>query len=380
MSLQLNGTDGVTFNDGSEQWAAASPIGTKNLIINGNMQIAQRGTSVSGLSSGYGYKTVDRFMFDTDGTVGTWTMSQDTDVPTGQGFANSVKYTCTAGATISSNASLRLNHYIEAQNLQHLKYGTANAESVTLSFWVKSNKTGTFAIWLYAPDNGRAISKLVTISSADTWEKKTLTYVGDTSGTINNDNGTGILVVFHLTVGTNFTSGTLATSWETLTTANLAVGQTINLSDTTSNYMNITGIQLEVGDTATPFEVMPYDMNLARCQRYYFKDGYGLNGASAMATGPIGLWYTSSDVYAPYYFPVEMRSAPTVSSPTVTSGYRWHRNATFSDVNNFGTTFNSVNRRSMYLRNTQVSGGTAGQAGWGTFNLSGTYVQLDAEL
>ena len=380
MSLQLNGTDGVTFNDGSEQWAAASPIGTKNLIINGDMRIAQRGTSVSGITSS-GYYTVDRFYFPL-GTAGTWTQTQDTDVPTGQGFSTSLKMQCTtANASLSANSFMQFEQKIEGQNLQHLKYGTSNAEKVTASFWVKSNKTGTYVARLYTPSPSRAVHITFTIDSADTWEKKTLTFNGDISNSLVNSNAEGFRFTIWLVAGTNYSSGTQdGDSWVSYTTANSAAALTVNLADSTSNYINITGVQLEVGDTATPFEHRPYDMELLRCQRYFFRDGYGLNGASAGVTGPIGLWYTSSDLYAPYYFPVEMRAAPTVSSPAVTGGYRWHKGASYSDVNNFGTSFTSINRKSMYTRNGQVSGGTAGQAAWAIFRLAGTYVELNAEL
>jgi len=319
-----NGTSAIAIDSSgvatfSKTLVPSSSMMYRNLIINGDMRIAQRGTSVSGLSSGSGYQTVDRFQFDTDGTIGTWTMSQDTDVPTGQGFSNSVKYTCTASATISSNAQLRMNHYIEAQNLQHLKYGTANAESITLSFWVKSNKTGTFAIWTYALDGTRVISNLVTISSADTWEKKTITIAGDTSGTINNDNGAGLLIVFQFVAGTNLTSGTLASSWESLVAANLAAGQTINLADSTSNYINITGVQLEVGDAATPFEHRPFDAELARCKRYYEKS-YPIGtfaGSTVVAgrrqMGGSNAGATTSFLSGPAItFEVEKRTTPTI--------------------------------------------------------------------
>ena len=263
MSLQLNGTDGVTFNDGSEQWAAASPIGTKNLIINGNMQIAQRGTSATGLT-GAGYHTVDRFL-NNIAAAGTWTSTQDTDVPSGQGFANSHKLTCTATASAVVLATM---YMMEGQMLQHLKKGTANAESLTLSFWVKSNKTGTYINELYDNDNTRQISKSYTINSADTWEKKTLTFAGDTIGTLDNDNTRSIDLYFWFGANSTYAGGTLNTSWASAVNANRAAG-VVNLADTIGNYINITGVQLEIGDTATPFEVMPYDMQLARCQRYY---------------------------------------------------------------------------------------------------------------
>ena len=241
----------------------------KNLIINGNMQIAQRAQSVTGITSSSGtYSTMDRFQ-DIVRTVGTWTQTQDTDVPTGQGFATSLKMDCTtANGSLSADSWLRWQTQLEGFNCQPLKFGTANAESITLSFWVKSNKTGTYCIELYQTDSGRAISKSYTIDSANTYEKKELTFVGDTAGNISNDNGSGFIVSYWFAAGANYQSGTLQTSWGAITTANRAVGQ-VNLADSTSNYINITGIQLETGTTATPFENLQYGQQLLLCQRYY---------------------------------------------------------------------------------------------------------------
>ena len=205
----------------------------RNIIINGDMSIAQRGTSATGITSS-GYRTVDRFNTPIS-SAGTWTISQSTDVPTGQGFANSFKMDCTtADASLSAADAVRFQQLFEGQNLQYLKKGTSNAESLTLSFWVKSNKTGTYAIYLYDQDNARSISKTYTISSANTWEKKTITFAGDTTGTLDNDNALSLQLNFVLGAGTNWTSGTLNTSWNSWTQANSAVGQ-VNLADSTSN-------------------------------------------------------------------------------------------------------------------------------------------------
>ena len=304
MSLQLNGTDGVTFNDGSEQWAAASPIGTKNLIINGDMQIAQRGTSSTGHATG-GYFTVDRFGFYPSG-LGTWTNTQSTDVPSEQGFSNSYKLECTtADASPAAPDVLTIQQKIEAQNLQHLNYGTSSAKTTTLSFWVKSNKTGTYNFNLKKDDDNRRIVKQYTISSANTWEKKTITIEGDTSGVINNDNGVGLQLVFWLGAGSDYTTGSVPTGWSVAATTDYAPSQ-VNLADSTSNYINITGVQLEVGDTATPFEVMPYDMNLARCQRYFQIVPFS------------GTAHNSSELCVTGTFRVDMRDTPSINS-TVTN-------------------------------------------------------------
>jgi hypothetical protein len=240
----------------------------RNIIINGDMSIAQRGTSETGISSGLAYHTVDRFATELGG-LGTWTQTQSTDVPSGQGFSSSLKMDCTtADASPSVSDYAIIQQRVEGQNLQYLKHGTSNAESLTMSFWVKSNKTGTYIVELANRDRNTKISQAYTINSANTWEKKILTYEANTSNTFNNDNGTSLDCYFWLGAGTNFTSGTLNTSWSTPLTANRAVGQ-VNLADSTSNDFYITGVQLEAGTTASDFEFLPHDVNLERCQRYF---------------------------------------------------------------------------------------------------------------
>ena len=170
-------------------------VNFRNIIINGDMSIAQRGTSVASIT-GSSYNTLDRFQ-TVIVTAGTWTQSQNTDVPSGQGFAKSLKMDCTtANGSLSADSILVLRTKVEGQNLQYLKKGTANAESLTLSFWVKSNKTGTYIAGLFDNDNTRNISKSYTISSANTWEKKTITFAGDTTGTLDNGNAASFLIDF----------------------------------------------------------------------------------------------------------------------------------------------------------------------------------------
>ena len=245
-------------------------VNFRNIIINGGMDLAQRSTSVSSIT-GTGYNTVDRWRIAA-GTAGTWTQSQSTDVPTAQGFAKSLKMDCTtANASLSAGSVLVFQQLIEGQNIQYLKKGTSSAESTTLSFWVKSNKTGTYIVEIDDTDNTRAISKSYTISSADTWEKKTITFEGDTTGAFNNDNGASLELNFWLVAGTNFSSGTLQTTWTSKVDANRVVGQ-VNLADSTDNEWYITGVQLEVGSQASDFEFLPHDINLKRCLRYYYQD------------------------------------------------------------------------------------------------------------
>jgi len=286
----------------------------RNIMINGDMSIAQRSTSVSSIT-GSGYNTVDRIHLLLN-SLGTWTQSQSTTVPTGQGFATSLKMdNTTADASPSSGDYCIVRTKFEGQMLQYLKKGTSSAESTTLSFWVRSNKTGTYIAELYDADNTRNISKSYTISSADTWEKKTITYDGDTTGALDNNNALSLSINFWLGAGTDYTSGTLATSWASATNANRAVGQ-VNLADSTSNEWYVTGVQLEAGQTSSDFEFLPFDVNQKRCQRYYFKTG----GTSATAIGNGSknfmnvLVHAGTDARGQFFRPTMMRASPTFAA------------------------------------------------------------------
>jgi len=251
----------------------AGTINFKNLIINGDMSIAQRGTQTGVTTNTYG--SPDRWLTALT-TLGTWTISQDTDVPTGQGFANSLKLDCTtADASPAAGDRIFLTQRLEGQMLQSLKKGTSNAESTTVSFWVKSNVTGTYILELFDNDNTRQVSKTYTIDSASTWEKKTITFDGDTTGTLDDDNNASLYVQWWLGAGTNWTSGTASGSWATNTNANRASGLTANIGSDTANEWFITGVQLEADTSASDFEFLPYDVNLKRCRRYYFQPEFG---------------------------------------------------------------------------------------------------------
>lgn len=250
--------------------ASNQGVNFRNLIINGDMSIAQRGTSSTGIGASDGYFTVDRFQYTREGSPSArFTQSQSTVVPSGQGFASSIKMDCTtAQGSLSGGDGFNIQHKIEAQNLQLLKYGTSSAVTLTLSFWVRASKTGTNVVWIYQNDDGRSQAQAYTISSADTWEKKTLTFVPDTTGVIDNNNGEGFRISWWLGAGTNFTSGSLATTWQSHSSAITAVGQ-VNHADTSGNDFYLTGVQLEVGTSASDFEFLPYDVNLQRCLRYF---------------------------------------------------------------------------------------------------------------
>ena len=287
-------------------------LSNRNIIINGAMQVSQRGTSESGISVSQYANAPDRFKFETS-SAGTWTLSQSTTAP--DGFSNSYKFDCTtADGSLSAGDYLQLSHYIEGQNLQHLQKGSSSAKKLTLSFHVRSAKTGTYIVEFYDADNSRSNSQSYTISSANTWEKKTITIDGDTSGAFGNDNGGSLGIFFYLAAGSNFTSGTLNTSWGSRTLANVAVGQ-VNLADSTSNDWYITGVQLEIGTEATPFEHRSFGDELARCQRYYNRSyPYGTATGAADNNTPIHHMSRggSYNIIGQFFHPRDMRAAPTV--------------------------------------------------------------------
>ena len=359
-------------------YVALNTVGSKNIIINGDMSIAQRGTSATGLGNGdSGYHTVDRWRFNENGSpTYEFTMSQDTDVPTGQGFAKSLKLDCTtAQGSLASSEALRIWSVFEGQNLQYLKKGTANAESLTLSFWVKSNKTGTYIAELYDNDNSRQISKSYTIDSASTWEKKTLTFAGDTTGAFDNDNNASLYLMFWLAAGTDFTSGTLNTSWNSVTDANRAVGQ-VNLADSTSNDFWITGVQLEAGTTASDFEFLPYDVNLQRCERYYQVFNYASVTVICMGNSD-----SSTGASAGFDF-YRMRAAPTVTVPT--AGQTTNTASFLTSSGAYPTTTGIFIVGSIGINNCRISGGsyvglTSGGVSW-LYSNGNNSIKLDSEL
>ena len=243
--------------------------GRRNLIINGAMQVAQRGTSSTGVSGG-GYETVDRFRTAYNGTPDELrvTHAQVTDAP--DGFSNSFKLTVTTPeTTLAADERVRFHQRIEGFNLQQLAFGTSSASAITLSFYVKSSIAGTYGVDLKNNSATRQAAQSYTISSANTWEKKTLTFAGDTAGAFNNDNSNALNVSWVLAAGTNYTSGTLATAFEAATNANTAPSGQVNLIGTDNATWQLTGVQLEVGTNASDFEHESYAETLQKCQRYY---------------------------------------------------------------------------------------------------------------
>ena len=346
-------------------------LGRRNLIINGAMQVAQRGTSLSlthgGSTNGY---VADRFQFVITGTADSLdgTLAQVSDAP--DGYSNSLKWTTGTPETTAADEAIYVQQKIEAQNLQHLGYGSASASSLTVSFWVKSSQTGTFAMSLYEPDGSRNIGTTYTINAANTWEQKTISFAGDTSGTINNDNGIGLQPIWHIAAGSDFNSAD-NTSWGAYAGGRWAYGHVQNgVTETASATFQITGVQLEVGSVATPFEHRSYGEELALCQRYFHRASRGTI---------VGAYLNSNRIDATIHFPTTMRATPTMSASSGTN--YWYAYTGSLDYFNAwsGAGGASVNNGSMYVSSGEISG--PDNAGCQiAFTTDNSYFQADAEL
>jgi hypothetical protein len=311
MPVSISGTNGVTFPDNSLQAAAASPFGLKNRIINGDMVIDQRNAGASGTAIG-GY-TVDRWAYiaSTSSKL-TWQQNAGSVTPPA-GFTNYLGVTSSSAYSVPAGEVYVLQQPIEGFNIADLAWGTANAQTVTLSFWARSSLTGTFGGVLINNASNRSYPFTYTISSANTWEKETITIAGDTTGTWLTNNGCGILLRFSLGSGSTF-SGT-AGSWSANNFYS-ATGAT-SVVGTNGATFYITGVQLERNTTATPFEWIPYGLELALCQRY-FEKSFAVNtapvtnlgagtGESFLTCNPtVGNGYSTN-----IFFRVTKRTTPT---------------------------------------------------------------------
>jgi len=352
---------GNVYDDGA--------LSNRNLIINGAMQVAQRGTSFSAKNSSH--YIVDRFS-TTLNSYGIWDTEKSTDAP--EGFSSSLKMTCTTADTSPSSTDYcRISYIPEAQDLQQLAFGSSGAKTTTVSFWVKSNVVATYVFWMYQTDSPttRQINKPFTVDVADTWEYKTITIEGDASGNIANDTGSGMIIGWILSSGTGYTSGTRPSTWADHVAADRWVGLTADVGGAVSNYFQITGVQLEVGDTATPFEHRSYGDELARCQRYFYKFPVAARVGTAQRYGVAGSIVFSG------LFPVEMRATPTMASTGVPKAY----NAAFSadyDLNNISNSIGTDRANFSCAFGGQSSGHGIGEAT--VVNLSAATLTADAEL
>ena len=352
-----------------------SSLAAKNFIINGKFDVAQRGTSISGIEN----YTLDRWKIDRNNVDNcAATVIQSTDVPSGQGFMNALRIDITtAESALAADETLQFEHIIESQNLQSLCHGTSEAKPITLSFWVKSNVTGTYAVSIYHYDGNDMINAQYTISSANTWEYKTMTFVGntDSGAVIADDNTHGLKFNFILAAGSDYTGTTTAT-WQTYANAQFAGGQTANIMSSTDNDWAITGVQLEIGEKATEFEHEPFETSFLKASRYYHRITYD-NGSNRSFPA-----YNSSttQAIANHTYPVPMRTRPTAIETNGT--------ASDYDVAHTNTATNcsavpSYNEATIFgtsIVGTVSSGLTAGQGSQLRLKNSGAYLAWSAEL
>ena len=303
-------------------------LGRRNMVINGAMKVAQRGTSSTGLGATDGYYTVDRFKLNFSNTSARFTMTQDspTDLP---GFTKALKLDCTtADTSIGAGEYLILHHILEGQDLQQLKKGTSSAEKFTVSFYVKGNAAASYTLEIEDVDNNRYNAQEFSVTTS--WNRVSLTFDGDVTGIFDNDANASIRMNFWLYVGSNFTSGTHTDNvWHT--TANQRVGDNqTSLADSTDRTFFITGLQMELGDTSTEFEHRSFGEELSLCQRYFSK----ISSIDAVSQYTVGQAAPTFN----FAYPTPMRAAPTITLTSPSGGIA--NNATYTQRNITADSYN----------------------------------------
>ena len=337
--------------------------GRRNLIINGAQVIDQRNAGASVNTANAVVYVTDRWFF-IENSSETATTQQVTDAP--DGFTHSFKFTNSATPTTPSYGQLVQN--IEGYNVAHLDYGTSSAKTVTVSFWVKSSVTGDYSICLRNGASNRSIVSTYTINTANTWEYKTKTFVGDTTGTWATDNTNGLSLIYRIAG-----SGGTATldSW---VTGDVFASGAVNIMGTASATWQITGVQLEVGTVATPFEHRSYGEELALCQRYYIVIAEG--NARPIGSGAL---YTGGYLATCIDFPVEMRAYPSFEQVTGSNYFTCFHNGNNDPFDGFSGVENTGTNKFFLYRNTQISG-TAGNAAWVISNNASAKLAFESEL
>ncbi len=353
--------------------------GRRNMLFNGAMQVAQRGTTGSGSYTTSGYPTADRWRIAASNTDNaSYNFSLPSDVPTGQGFTRSWKLAVgTAESALDSNELLYYSQILEGQDLQQLAYGTSSAKSMTLSFWVKAYQAGTYTCSIYKADQtARGVKINYTINASATWEFKTITFPGDTGGGgIDNDNGGGLYVHWVLASGSDFTSSnSMDGSWANYGSSGFAHGQTVNTMSSTDNYWQIVGVQLEVGTQATAFEHRSFGEELALCQRYYYVHlESGNSGKSFMNSNQ----YNSSASYGHLQFACTMRTNPTLEIASGTNYYGAFGNSTAQYVSDLSTVSTNPNGAEL---GGSTSSFSSGQSIWWRAHNASSKIAFTADL
>ena len=349
MTTLISGTGGITFPDASIQSAAASPYTLKNKIINGDFRIDQRNAGAE-ITPTDGQYTLDRWVcFQSQASKYKFQQNAGSVTPP-LGFTNYAGITSLSSYSVLSGDYNIFRQVIEGYNVADLGWGAANAKTITISFWVRSSLTGTFGGSLQNSAQDRNYPFTYTIYSANTWEQKTVTIAGDTSGTWLTTNGYGIILNFGIGIGSTY-SGT-AGAWST-TTYYSATGAT-SVVGTNGATFYITGVQLEQNTTATPFERRLYNQELANCQRYYYKIG-GTDINEVMANG---VFQSATNAEFLVNMPITMRAAPSASYSGTLSNFKVSSNATFTPTT---LTFDIFGINTLRA-STTVSGATAGYA------------------
>ena len=371
MPITLNGDTGITtpmYNGSITANAVTPSLNMKNRIINGAMVINQRALGTTTINSGSAWVyTIDRWSAIGESALGVFTLQQSSTAPTG--FNNSLLATVTTSTTPSSGNLYVIRQVIEGYNVADLGWGTANAKTVTLSFQVYSSLTGTFGGAIGNSAGNRSYPFTYTVSSANTWTSVSVTIAGDTSGTWTTTNGGGLYVYYGLGVG-SASSGT-AGAWAGALYFS-ATGAT-NIMGTNGATFYITGVQLEVGSTATSFDYRPYTTELQLCQRYFVAIISGTAKYFAM-----GSQYNSTTVNGVIPFPVTMRANPTSASSSGTNYYVFYRNGTGDDFNSI-TIEGASPQQTGFFNSTEISG-TAGQAGTVYAQNASAFIAFQAEL
>jgi len=355
-----------------------SALSNRNLIINGAMQVAQRATSKTNVGpngTGEGYTVLDRFQISLSGDQVS-TFSQSTDAPSG--FSNSAKIeVTTADTSLAATQFWHLRYGFEGQDLQSLAKGTSDAKAFTISFYVKSNKTGVYTVGLADVDNDRQNALSYTINSANTWERKSLTFNPDTTGAFTNDNNLSLRLNFALLGGADLKSGTFFNgTWGGDVDANAVHPSQVNFADTVGNEWYITGVQMEVGEQATPFEHRSFGDELLRCQRYYQVSGSSVNSSYHVFPGQR---WSSNNIFFSVPIATSMRANPTIGSDVsgnfgFVGGNNQSKAFSLSEMN-----FVSLDSSSITARVTVDFTPNSAYAYTGYFNTAGE-LQLDAEL
>ena len=360
---------GITF---AKDVIPATPLSHRNMIINGAMSVYQRlavNTEVAATNNGT--FSADRFRFWSNvGSSLPESQVRNDDAPAG--FKYSWKRTTNAGSSIASNSYDAVLTKIEGYDIAHLNFGTSNAKTVTFSFYVKSSIAGTFSIMFANADNSRVLLKEYTVNSANTWERKTITFTGATDGTWNIGNGIGLTILFGLGYGSNYTSSTV-NSW--LSSAKYqTTSSSTAIATTNGATFQLTGLQLELGSVATPFEHISYADELTRCQRYFqtFASTHEND-----QIGWMGMSFGANSVYMPVQFYQPMRS-----QPTILSGGSWSTRATNDQTFTADFGYQRAGKYGCVLvqGNSSLPTQSAGTAFWVETQNQNCQLQFEAEL